>query len=137
MITLTSKITKDVRTFQAGESTGFSMLLGKQYFDYQTKQKVWTNYKVTVFAKDKQAEFYQNALVQGAIVSVYAEDCKVDLYKPEYPNIELINARIDGVFTSERQAPRQPVAQQQNYQQPQRQPVAQQQQQPSDDSIPF
>jgi len=104
---------------QANDYTGFNMLLGKQYYDRQTKQKVWTNYKVCVFAKDKQAAFYQQALVVGTIVEAYAEDVKVDLYNPEYPNIELINAQLSGIFT------------QQNTQQNQQQPNQTQQNTPN------
>ena len=49
------KITKEPRTFQAGESTGFQLSLGSQYYDRKTKQKEWANYKAVVFAKGKSA----------------------------------------------------------------------------------
>jgi len=141
MHTLTAKITKAPRTFQAGEYTGFNMLLGKQYYDRQTKTKVWTNYKVCLFAKDKQAAFYQQALIVGAVVEVSAEDCKVDLYNPEYPNIEFIDAKLGNVFSgaqNQNNAPQQQQPQQQQQNQNNNQRQSNQMPDPDmSDDIPF
>ena len=103
MLSLTAKInsSKDVRVFDAGTSKGFSVNLGKKYYDFKEKANKWTNYKLVVFAKDKQASFYESVLVPGTIVSCNADDLKVDNYNPEYPVIELINAKIDNVFTND------------------------------------
>lgn len=93
------KITKEPRTFQAGESTGFQLSLGSQYYDRKTKQKEWSNYKAVVFAKGNQLSFYQSSLVVGTVVELSADDLKIDNYNPEYLSIELIDAKITGVFT--------------------------------------
>ena len=134
------KITKEPRTFQAGESTGFQLSLGSQYYDRKTKQKEWANYKAVVFAKGNQLGFYQQALVVGTIIELSADDLKIDNYNPEYLSIELIDARVGGIFTGD--APQQPQRQQQ-YNAPQQQqynPQQEAQQQGLDDemdSIPF
>ena len=93
------KITKEPRTFQAGELTGFQLSLGSQYYDRKTKKKEWSNYKAVVFANGKQLDFYQSSLVVGTIVELSAHDLKIDNYNPEYLAIELIDAKITGVFT--------------------------------------
>ena len=117
------KITKEPRTFQAGESTGFQLSLGSQYYDRKTKQKEWANYKAVVFAKGNQLGFYQQALVVGTIIELSADDLKIDNYNPEYLSIELIDARVGGIFTGD-------APQQQQYSAPQQQPMRQPQQQP-------
>lgn len=94
------KITKEPRTFQAGESTGFNLSLGSQYYDRKTKQKEWANYSAVVFAKDNQLQFYREALVIGTIVELSSDDLKIDNYNPEYPTMELIDARVSGIFTN-------------------------------------
>jgi len=134
------KITKEPRTFQAGESTGFQLSLGSQYYDRKTKQKEWANYKAVVFAKGNQLGFYQQALVVGTIIELSADDLKIDNYNPEYLSIELIDARVGGIFTGD--SPQQQQAHQQQYA-PQQQ--ASQQAQPQyneppqdwDEEIPF
>lgn len=111
------KITKEPRTFQAGESTGFNLSLGSQYYDRKTKGKEWANYSAVIFAKGNQLAFYQSALVVGSIVELSADDLKIDNYNPEYLTIELVDAKMCNVFS----APGQPAQQaqpQQQYQQP-------------------
>ena len=147
------KITKEPRTFQAGESTGFQLSLGSQYYDRKTKQKEWTNYKAVVFAKGNQLDFYSGSLVVGTIVEISADDLKIDNYNPEYPSIELIDARLGGIFTGSQpqqaqprqQAPQQQAPRQQSPQQQAPQQQAPQKMQPQyndppmdfDDDIPF
>lgn len=125
------KITREPRIFQAGESTGFNLSLGAQYYDRKTKQKEWANYSAVVFAKGNQLAFYQSALVVGTIVELASNDLKIDNYNPEYLTIQLIDAQLVNVFTSD--APQQQSQQQEAQQQPQYND-------PSDDyadSIPF
>ena len=134
------KITKEPRTFQAGESTGFQLSLGTQYYDRKTKQKEWSNYKAVVFAKGNQLNFYQGALVIGTIIELSADDLKIDNYNPEYLSIELIDAKLTGIFTGEQS--QQPMQQQQQMRQA---PMQQQQNAPQyneppidfSDDIPF
>ena len=111
------KITKEPRTFQAGESTGFQLSLGSQYYDRKTKQKEWSNYKAVIFAKGNQLGFYQSALVVGTIIELTADDLKIDNYNPEYLSIELIDARVGNIFTGDQPQQQQNCAPQQQQQQ--------------------
>lgn len=135
------KITKEPRTFHAGESTGFQLSLGSQYYDRKAKQKEWTNYKAVVFAKGNQLGFYQQALVVGTIVELSADDLKIDNYNPEYLSIELIDARVGGIFTGDAPQHQYNAPQQQPMRQPQQQKYNEPQQQqggdPYCDNIPF
>ena len=107
------KITKEPRTFQAGESTGFNLSLGSQYYDRKTKQKEWANYSAVVFAKGNQLAFYQSALVVCSIIELSADDLKIDNYNPEYLTIELVDAKMCNVFSAPGQAPQHNQAPQQ------------------------
>jgi len=115
--TITGKLNKPANVFQAGESTGFSIRLGVKYRDPKTKQDEWTNYQAVIFAKAPgQVQFYQNALIEGAIVEVTAEQLKIDSFDGNNGpvlSIDMLNARLGYVFS-----PNQP-AQNQGYQQPQ------------------
>ena len=69
--TITGKLNKPASQFAAGESTGFGLRLGVKYYDRETKGDAWTNYEAVVFAKaPAQVQFYQQVLVEGAIVKV-------------------------------------------------------------------
>ena len=118
------KITKEPRTFQAQDSTGFNLSLGSQYYDRKTKQKEWANYSAVIFAKGNQLAFYQSALVVGSIIELSADDLKIDNYNPEYLTIELVDAKMCNVFS----APGQPM---QQAQAPQQAPSTQHQQAPT------
>ena len=111
------KIRKEPRTLQAGESTGFQLSLGSQYYDRKTKQKEWSNYKAVIFAKGNQLGFYQSALVVGTIIELTADDLKIDNYNPEYLSIELIDARVGNIFTGDQPQQQQNCAPQQQQQQ--------------------
>ncbi|AFM76307.1 hypothetical protein F858_gp28 [Escherichia phage mEp234] len=41
---ITVRLNKPAREFQAGENIGFNIRAGVQYYDRQTKKKEWTNY---------------------------------------------------------------------------------------------
>ena len=124
------KITKDVRQFQAGESTGYNLYLGSQYYDRKDKEKKWTNYVAVVFAKGQdQVNFYNSALVIGSTVELSAIDLKVDSYNPENPNIEMIDAKLVNVFTQGQPAQQAQPQQQQGFDQQQGFGQAPQQQQ--------
>ncbi len=150
--TVTGKLNKPAREFQAGEYAGFGIGLGVQYYDRQTKQKEWTNYKIALFTKSpQQIDFYRQSLVAGSVVSVSAKHQKIDSFEGNngaVVMIELLEASLDFVHTSDQpQQQAQPQAPQQ-YQQaaPQQQRAPQQQYQhapqsqgfdDTDDSIPF
>ena len=147
--TVTGKLNKAARQFQAGESTGFGIRIGVQYRDPKTKQDEWTNYQAVIFAKaPAQIQFYQNVLIEGAVVEVTAEQIKVSSYDGNNGTVlyaEMLNARI-GYVNDGQQAPQQQnnqgyqqQAPQQNYQQQPQQQQQRSQQGPSDfsEDIPF
>ncbi|EMK0352780.1 hypothetical protein V8J08_005092 [Citrobacter amalonaticus] len=121
---ITVRLNKAAREFQAGENIGFNIRAGVQYYDRQSKQKEWTNYSAAVFAKPgAQADYYRNVLVEGGIVEITGENIKVDVYQGQNGQsitLELLNARIGFANSGSNQ-----------------QPSNNSQQQPLDDSIPF
>jgi len=101
---ITIRLNRPANEFQAGESVGFGIGGGVQYYDRATKQKEWTNYKAVVFAKaGNQADFYRQALVENAVVEIGAKQQKISEYNGNY-SIEFIDAWIGSINQS---APRQ------------------------------
>ena len=100
---ITVRLNKPAREFQAGENIGFSIRAGVQYYDRQSKKKEWTNYSAAIFAKPgAQADYYRSVLVEGGIVEITGESIKVDVYQGQNGQsitLELLNARI-GFATS-------------------------------------
>jgi single-strand DNA-binding protein len=134
--TITGKLNKPANTFQAGESTGFGIRLGVKYRDPKTKEDAWCNYSAVIFAKSPgQIQFYQSALVEGAVIEVTAEQLKIDSFQGKdnvMLSIEMLNARLGYIHTpqgAQQAAPQQGGFQQQapqhqggfNNQQPQQQ----------------
>lgn len=124
--TITGKLNKPANQFQAGESTGFGIRLGVKYRDPKTKQDEWTNYSAVVFAKAQgQIKFYQDVLVEGAVVEMSGDTLKIESFDGQNGpvlTIELLNARLGFVHAPQGQTP-QPQAQVQ-YQAPQQQQYA-------------
>ena len=135
--TITGKLNKPANQFQAGESTGFSIRLGVKYRDPKTKQNEFTNYQAVIFAKaPAQIQFYNDVLVEGAVVEVTCEQLKIDSFEGNNGpmlSIDMLNARLGYVHSPNQQpaqaqqAPRQAPQQPQYQQQPQQQPQYQQQ----------
>ena len=125
---VTGKLTKPANIFQAGDSTGFGLRIGVQYYDRETKQKEWTNYEAVIFAKaQSQIDFYSQSLVEGSIVELSGESEKIKQFQGKDKliiSIELNNAKVGYIFTG--QAPVQQGHQQQAV--PQQQGGYQQQQ---------
>jgi len=98
MHSITGKLNKPARIFQAGESTGFGIRLGIKYRDPKTKQDEWTNYSAVIFAKSPgQIQFYTDVLVEGAIVEVSAEQLKIDQFDGDNGpilTIDMLNTRL-------------------------------------------
>lgn len=115
--TITAKLNKAASVFQAGESTGFGIRLGVQYYDRETKQKEWTNYECAVFARaEGQINFYKDALVEGAIVEITAKQEKIKTFDGQNGqslSIELIDASIGYIGTVGQAKPVQQQSQQQ------------------------
>ncbi len=122
MHSITGKLNKPARIFQAGESTGFGIRLGVKYRDPKTKQDEWTNYSAVIFAKSPgQIQFYTDVLVEGAIVEVSAEQLKIDQFDGDNGpilTIDMLNTRLGYVnapqSTGQQQPQNQGSFQQQN-----------------------
>lgn len=128
---ITIKLNKAANEFQAGESVGFSVRGGVQYYDHKTKQKEWTNYSAVIFAKAQgQIDFYRSALTEGAVIEIGGKSQKVDVYQGQNGatyTIELQDAWLGMVHNSNQAPMQQP---QQFQQAPQQQPMQPMQQPP-------
>ena len=113
-ITVTGRLNKDARQFAAGESTGFSIRIGVQYYDRKLKEKSWTNYQGVVFAKQgAQFNFYSQTLVEGAVIELTAPTAKVDSFDGNNGpilTIELNDCQLGAVYAPQGQAPQQQAA---------------------------
>lgn len=136
--TITGKLNKAATQFQAGESTGFGLRLGVKFYDRETKTDAWTNFEAVVFAKaPAQVQFYQQALVEGAIVEVSGDKLKIRQFQGNNGlslSIELLDAKLGFVYapqsiTNQAQAPQQQQRPQQSSNQAPRQAPQQYQQQ--------
>lgn len=121
-VTITGKLNKAASQFQAGESAGFGIRIGVKYYDRETKQNEWTNYECAVFAKTiGQIQFYQQALIEGAIVEITGGEQKIrqfDGNNGPMLSIEILGAKL-GFVGQSAQAPAHPQQQaQQQHQQP-------------------
>ena len=120
--TITARLNREAHVFQAGESTGFGLSLGEQYYDHKTKQKEWTNYKAVIFARSQsQIDFYTSNLVKGSIVSVTCKQQKIDVYEGnngQNITIEMVEASILNLFTGDAPQQAAPAPQQQAPQAP-------------------
>jgi single-stranded DNA-binding protein len=134
--TITGKLNKAANQFQAGESTGFNINVGVRYYDRETKSDQWTNYSAVVFAKaPAQIQFYQQVLVEGAIVEVSGDKLKIRQFQGNNGlslSIELLDAKLGFVNAPQSSTNQAQTPQQQRQQQPQQpqQSYNQQRQQP-------
>ncbi|HFF4232846.1 hypothetical protein N4219_09510 [Yersinia enterocolitica] len=105
--TITIKLQKPAREFAAGDSIGFGIRGGVRYYDRKSQKNEFTNYKAVIFAKEgKQAEFYREVLMEGAIVEVFGESIKVDVYDGQNGQsitLELNNARLGFIEAGNKQ----------------------------------
>lgn len=122
MHTVTGKLNKSAKPFQTQNGTGFSISLGEKVYNRETKQSEWTNYRMVLFAKDKQVDFYTNNLVEGAIVSVSGDALQIKQWEDK-TYLEMSGCKL-GYINNPGDAPRQQAPQQQQGFQPQ-QPVQQ------------
>lgn len=134
--TICGKLNKAATQFQAGDATGFGLRLGVKYYDRQAKQDAWTNFEATIFAKTPaQVQFYQNALVEGAIIEVSGDKLAIKQFQGQNGlslSIELLDAKIGFVYAPNQQTQQQPQRQAQQPQQGYQQPMPQQQPQQYD-----
>ena len=134
--TITGKLNKAATQFQAGDATGFGLRLGVKFYDRATKADAWTNFEAVVFAKaPAQVKFYQDALVEGAIVEISGDKLAIKQFQGQNGlslSIELLDAKLGFVHApNQQQQQQQPQRQtqppQQVYQQPMQQPQQPQQ----------
>ena len=126
--TITIKLNKDAHQFQAGESAGFGIRGGVQFYNRETKSKEWTNYEAAVFVRNPgQVQFYQDNLREGSIVQITGQTERIKQFDgnngPIF-SIELIDASIGYINSpqhaqqaSQQQAPQRQAPQQQPQQQ--------------------
>lgn len=114
--TVVGKLNKSAAQFQAGESTGFGIRLGVKFYDRESKADAWTNYEAVIFAKaPAQVQFYQQVLVEGAVVEVSGDKQKIRQFQGNNGlslSIELLDAKL-GFVNAPQQAPAQQPQQQQ------------------------
>lgn len=126
--TITGKLNKPAREFQAGAYTGFGVNIGKQYYDSETKQKEWTNYEAAFFSNNSnQIDFMRGSLVEGAIVEVTASNEKIKSFDGNNGpvlSIQLLECKLGYVNSPQQGAPAQ-APQQPAYGQAPQQPPAQ------------
>ena len=82
---------------QDGQSTMFAVELSEVMKDYQTGEKVYTNYKAFIFAKSPgQVDYYNNVLVEGNFIVVAGEKLKIDVSPcGQYTKLNIENARLE------------------------------------------
>ena len=120
---------------QDGQSTMFAVELSEVVKDYQTGEKVYTNYKAVIFAKSPgQVDYYNSVLVEGNFIVVSGEKLKIDVSQcGQYTKLNIENARLENAgYISQSQAP----SQQQGGYAPQQQQAPNQQYQPQQQARP-
>ena len=126
--TVTFKLNKAAKEFAAGDSTAFNIQGGVRYYDRETKSDQWTNYSAVIFAKaPAQVKFYQDVLIEGAVVEVSGDKQKIRQFQGQNGlslSIELLDAKLGFVYApnqqpqQQQQPQRQAQQPQQGYQQP-------------------
>jgi len=120
-ISITGKMNKAANKFQAGESLGFGVRLGVKFYNRETKAQEWTNYEAVIFAKQgAQADFYESALVAGAVIEVSGSGGQIKTFNGNngpVNSIAILDAKLGYVGASDQpseqnQQPQQQAAQQ-------------------------
>ena len=126
---VTGKLNRPANKYDGQNGATFFVEVGEQNYNFKAKEKQWTNYSAALFAKDNQANFYESALTEGAIVTVSGTGIIIDMPDdPKFkPRLQLQDAKLTFVHNPGGQAPPQQAPPQQ-YQQPQQPQQAPQQQ---------
>lgn len=114
MITVTAKLNNmpNTRPMDNGGMMYF-IKLGKQEYNRKTQQKEWVNYSAAIFANDKQVNFYNSNLIQGAIVSVSGSGLLPSIWGDNNDKIDLSIQDSKVVYLNNpSQAPANPPSQQ-------------------------
>lgn len=132
--TVTAKLNKDARRFDNSAGSTFFVSLGEKNYNFSTKENEWTNYDAALFAKDGQIDFYEQNLVNGAVISVTGSGIILKLPdNPDYkPTLQLQDAKLTGLWNDNQGQQAKPSSPAPSGQQPQGQ-----QPQGFDEDIPF
>lgn len=123
---------------QDGASKLFIVELSEVMKDYQTGEKVYTNYKASLFAKGGQIDYYNSVLVEGNFIVVNAEKLKVEVSDcGQYTKLSMENARLENAgYVAQSQNNNQAPQQNQGGYTPQQQQSHNQQYQPQQQARP-
>ena len=126
---VTCKLNKNARQFQNAAGMTFFVDLGEKNFNHKTKQNEFTNYSAALFAKDGQIQFYNDVLIEGAVVEVSGTGVIIEMPDdPQYkPKLQIQDAKLGFVYSGQ-QSHQQPAPQQNHNQSPPQQGGYQQQQ---------
>jgi len=105
--TVTSKLNKAARQHTNEKGVTFFVSLGEKNYNFQTKENEWTNYDATLFAKDAQIQFYNDNLVEGAIVTVSGSGLIMEAQTdPQYkPKLMIQDAKLTFISNGQSKAP--------------------------------
>jgi len=103
-IVQSGKLRKDAYEHTSANGSTFFVELSESNYNFKTKEKVWTNYSAGVFAKDKQADFLRNNLVEGSCITVVGSGIIVDTSYTGNdgvmrPRLEIQGASVDLIST--------------------------------------
>lgn len=130
---------------QLQDSTMFAFELSEMVKDYKTGEKVYSNYRVMLFAKSPAAvQFYTDATSEGSFVVVSSKKLKVEQREHEgkiYVSLVMDGALLEGANIPEankgvQQGGYNQGGQQQPMQQPAQQPAKPAQQAPQSQPAP-
>lgn len=89
---ITVRLNKPAREFQAGENIGFNIRAGVQYYDRQTKRKNGqTTAPLYLPSREAQADYYRSVLVEGGIVEITGENIRLMFIRGKMVNQSLLN----------------------------------------------
>ena len=104
--TVTAKLNKPARRFDNQNGSTFFVSLGEKNYDFKGQSTKWTNYDAALFAKDKQIDFYERVLIEGAILTVSGSGIIVDDSNKEYaPKLMLQDAKLEFISDGQASAP--------------------------------
>lgn len=97
-VTVTINLNQPANFFSAGDATGVSLRGGVKYFDRDAKKELFTNYEAVIFSNNqKQVDFYQSALVKGAIVEISGHNQRIKQFNGQNGivlSIEILDAKL-------------------------------------------
>ena len=103
MHSVTGKLNKAAKVFQAGEYTGFGVHIGVKFYNKKAGQDEWTNYKAVIFSKNpNQINFYQECLVAGSVITINSANLRIDSFDGQngvVVMIEMLNASLGFIHT--------------------------------------